>query len=439
MEVEDLGPESEEDKQEQRNPLDPGDLASQITVRRPRSTLAPVIPLQEESDLEDSEAPETTGEEESTSGLRMGDLLEDAKFYQDITIELQTAYDTLQSRFTQQAHLMEEASGALHAAETQASIRQQELLKLQKDHEADIQLAVGKAVFGYREQLAAAKQKQQSKDRKHQQTVHQLQDQVRALELSMASHATLPSVRPTKEEADLREEIFNYLPGMVNTRSGAAVYESQDQPFSFRKQVRFGDRSQRTDLKSDADSDKQQISPPTTPLSSTPHRGTRPRNQTFDVSHIPNLTSVPHDAAAIAAEVSAAVAAQASKEFRRMRDPKITKFKGGYSADAELTFRSWRVDIMTHIQDRELDNKAAIQLIKDMTQDNARREVEFQLDICGGVITYQDLLKHLSVTFQGGDEEANLIAEFYSRGQKLKEMEEAFADELQILARKVMT
>ena len=240
VEVEDLGPESEEDEQEQRNPLDTGDLASQITVRRPRSILAPVIPLQQESGLEDSEAPETTGEEESTSVLRMGDLLEDTKFYQDVAIELQTAYDTLQSRFMQQACLMEEASGALHAEETQASIRQQELLKLQKDRKADIQLAVGKAVFGYREQLAAAKQKQQSKDRKHQQTVHQLQDQVRALELSMASHATLPSVRPTKDEADLREEIFNYLPGTVNTRRGAAVYESQDQPFSYRKQVRLG-------------------------------------------------------------------------------------------------------------------------------------------------------------------------------------------------------
>ena len=312
------------------------------------------------------------------------------------------------------------------------------MLKLQRDHEANIQQAVGKAVFEYKEQLAAAKQRQQSKDRKHQQTVHRLQDQVRALELSFASQATLPSVRPTKEEADLQEEIFNYLPGTVNTRRGTTVYESQDQPFSFRKHVRFGDRSQRPDLKSDTDSDDQQISPTTTPRSSTPHRGTRPRNQTF-VSLIPNLTSVPHDAAAIAAEVSAVAAAQASTEFRRMRDPKITKFKGGYSADAELTFWSWRADIITHIQDRELDNKAVIQLIKDMTQDNTRHEVEFQLDICGGIITYQDLLKHLSVTFQGGNEEANLIAEFYSRGQKMKETEEAFADELQILARKVMT
>ena len=167
----------------------------------------------------------------------MGDLLKDAKFYQDVAIELQTAYETLESRFTQQAHLMEEASGALHAAESQASKRQQELLKLQKDHKADIQSAVGEVVYEYREQLAAAKQRQQFKDHKHQQTVHQLQDQVHALELSLASHATLPSVRPTKEEADLREEIFNYLPGTVNTRRGVAVYESQDEPFSFWKQV----------------------------------------------------------------------------------------------------------------------------------------------------------------------------------------------------------
>ena len=52
--------------------MDPGDLASQITVRRPRPTLTPVIPLHEESGLEDSEAPETLGEEESGSGLRHG-------------------------------------------------------------------------------------------------------------------------------------------------------------------------------------------------------------------------------------------------------------------------------------------------------------------------------------------------------------------------------
>ena len=89
-------------------------------------------------------------------------------------------------------------------------------------------------------------------------------------------------------------------------------------PFPSRKQVRFGDRLQVPDLKSDADSDDQQNSPPTTLHSSTPHCGAKPTNQTFDISWIPNLTGGPQDAAAIAAEVSAAAAAQASKEFCQM-------------------------------------------------------------------------------------------------------------------------
>ena len=121
-----------------------------------------------------------------------------------------------------------------------------------------------------------------------------------------------------------------------------------------------------------------------------------------------------------------------------MWEPKITKLHGGYSADAELVFRSWWVDILANILDRELDTKVAIQLIKEQVLDNARHKVEFQLDLCSRVITYQNLLRHLSITFQGGDDEANLLAEFYSCGQKLKESEEAFADELQILAHKVI-
>ena len=217
------------------------------------------------------------------------------------------------------------------------------------------------------------------------------------------------------------------------------MYDTQDQPFSFRKHVWFGDRSQVPDLKLDADSEDQPTMGQDILHPATPHHGAKPINWTFDISHIPPMTGSPQDTAAITAEVSAAAVAQTLKEFRQMQDPKITKFKDGYLADAELTFWSWHVEIVAHIQDRELDNKAAIQLIKDMTLDSVCREVEFQLDLCGSIITYQDLLKHLSIAFQGGDEEANLLAEFYSHGQKSKESEEAFADELQILARKVIS
>ena len=74
-----------------------------------------------------------------------------------------------------------------------------------------------------------------------------------------------------------------------------------------------------------------------------------------------------------------------------------------------------------------------------MTSESTHHKVEFQLDLCGSDMSYQDLLKHLSVTFQGDEDEANLLAEFYSHGQKAKETEEAFADELQILAQKVIS
>ena len=248
----------------------------------------------------------------------------------------------------------------------------------------------------------------------------------------------------TQEGVNLRDEVFNYVPGTVNTNWGAAVYQSPDQASSFQKHVQFGDRPNWPNLESDVAGSGALISPPPQlpPHSSTPFRGVSqvPLNQTFDVSGIPptNLGSA-QDAATIAAEVSAAAAAQASKEFRQMQEPKITKLRSGYSADTELVFRSWQADILaSNIQDRELDNKVAIQLIKEQTLDNACHRVEFQLDLGGGEIMYWNLLRHLSIAFQGGDDEANLLAEFYSCGQKLKESEEASADELQILARKVI-
>ena len=80
-----------------------------------------------------------------------------------------------------------------------------------------------------------------------------------------------------------------------------------------------------------------------------------------------------------------------------------------------------------NIQDRELDNKAAIQFIKEQTLDNACT-VKSNSNSTSAVvlILYQSLLKHLSIAFQGGDDEANLLVEFYSRSQKAEESEGSF-------------
>ena len=205
---------------------------------------------------------------------------------------------------------------------------------------ADIQQAVGQAVSQYEQQLT----KEQSCTREHQSAITQLQGQVQVLQVSLASLRDLPSVGATQEDVDLRDGGFNFIPGMVNTNWGAAVYSSPDQAFPFQKHIRFMDRSNRPDLESDVAGSGVPSSHHLPPYSSTPFcRSSQVLlNRTFDVSGtLPANIGNAQDTATIAAEVLAAAVAQASKEFQCMQEPKITKLHGGYSADAELVFRSW--------------------------------------------------------------------------------------------------
>ena len=368
--------------------------------------------VQQTESVESVQTPNSVESVESVN-THTANLLEDVKYFHNAALSYQDAYEALQlqqvelqTKFTEQAQLVQEASEALKAVEAESTARQQELATelttLRNQREADIQQAIGQAVVQYHDQLSSAQAMQQQRDREHQQSIQRLQEQVRALEVSLAGQATLPSVAASSSQTGLRQEIFNILPGTVNPRRGAAQYESQDQAFSFQKQVRFEDDNSSPELGPVANSGEGRPTPtlPVIPprLSDIsgilhpphpPHHSSTPyrvpiRDRTFDVEPSAPLMNESRQVANIAAEVSAAAAAQASKEFRRMREPKITKLRGGYSADAELMFRSWKSDILANIANRELDNKAAIQLIKEQTLDNARREVEFQLDLCGG-------------------------------------------------------
>ena len=350
------------------------------------------------------------------TGSEHGDIVQDAQFFQDTAIEYQAPYHSLEDKYTEQAASMKETSQALQASDSQVSMMQQELLALKNNREADIQRAVSNVVAQYQQQLSSS----QSHTHDHQSAITQLWYQVQALQLSLTSLGDLPSVGTPQDEVNLQEEVFNFVPGTVNANLGAAIYHSPDQPFPFHKQVWFGDRFIWPYLTLDTVGDQFPQQPPSSqvlPYSSTPVCGSSqvPLNCTFDVSGIPITNNGnPQDAATIAAEVSAAAAAQASKEFWHMQEPQITKLQGGYLAETKLIFWSWQVDILANIQDCELDNKAMIQLIKEQTLDNANHEVKFQLDLCGGAILYQDLLKHLSIAFQGGNNEVNLLVEFYS-------------------------
>ena len=127
-----------------------------------------------------------------------------------------------------------------------------------------------------------------------------------------------------------------------------------------------------------------------------------------------------------------------AEEFKKIRELKISKLKGGYSANAMLVFNSWLKDIKMCIQEQRLSNLEAVQLIKDYTSDNVRGAVEFYLDT-NSTWSYKALIEHLRTSFETGESFSSLVGDFYSRSQHNKETEDQFADELQVLSRKVLS
>ena len=62
------------------------------------------------------------------------------------------------------------------------------------------------------------------------------------------------------------------------------------------------------------------------------------------------------------------------QEFCKLHELKINKLKGGYSATVNLIFQSWLKDINVHVEDQNLTEREAIQLVKDFTAERAHDE-----------------------------------------------------------------
>ena len=203
------------------------------------------------------------------SGSEDGDIIRDAKFFQDAATEYQQALQSLAEKYTHQSVMVKEASEALKASKSHVAEIQEELKALHQNHNKDIQVAVGQAVVDYEQKLS----KEQSHIQTQQSAIAELQGQVQALQVSLGSQRDLPSVGTTQEGVNLRDDIFNYIPGTVNTSWGAAVYQSPEQAFSFQKHVRFRDRPNRPDLELDVVDSGAPMSPPPQlpPHSSTCH------------------------------------------------------------------------------------------------------------------------------------------------------------------------
>ena len=201
------------------------ELADHIVVHRQ----IPVEDLEEEDNADSKPVPTSVKD----SGSEEGDIIHDAKFFQDAATEFQQAFQSLDEKYTHQSVLVKEASEALKASESCVAELQEELKALHQNRDKDIQVAVGQAVVDYEQKLSM----EQSRIQTQQSAIAELQGQVQVLQVSLGSQRDLPSVGTTQEGVNLRDEVFNYVPGTINTNRGTAVYQSPEQAFSFQKHV----------------------------------------------------------------------------------------------------------------------------------------------------------------------------------------------------------
>ena len=147
-------------------------------------------------------------------------------------------------------------------------------------------------------------------------------------------------------------------------------------------------------------------------------------------SQTPPQTTVETDATTIIGNTMSAVVS----EFKKMREPKLAKLKGGITSGASLFFNSWVKDVMAVTQEHAMSNAKALQLMKDYTEGKARQQVEFYI-VSTQNPSFEGLIENLKTSFQSGEDEAMVKGEFYSCKQYGKE---SIDDVLQLLAHKVL-
>ena len=280
----------------------------------------------------------------------------------------------------------------------------------------------------------------------HNAQISQVLKEVEVLKEQSPSQPKAESNKPGDKISGLKATAFNFMPGTVNTRRGGAVNIHDDTilwsknddapPIPPRKQdekhVHFTSTPRHPVQSNLFDSDDENpivghsgnlfIRNPGNPFVQQPVR-----------SQIPAQTTVDTDATTIIGNTMSAIAS----EFKKMREPKLAKLKGGITSGASLFFNSWVKDIRAVISERSMSNAESLQLVKDYTEGKARQQVEFYI-VSTPNPSFEGLIDNLKTSFQSGEDEATVKGEFYSHKQFSKESVDNFADVLQLLAHKVL-
>ena len=69
-----------------------------------------------------------------------------------------------------------------------------------------------------------------------------------------------------------------------------------------------------------------------------------------------------------------------ASEFKRNREPKNRRFRGGTSSGTLLVFKLWMQDFESTIRDRNLNTEEAIRLVKEFSEGSTKDNINFYLE-----------------------------------------------------------
>ena len=87
------------------------------------------------------------------------------------------------------------------------------------------------------------------------------------------------------------------------------------------------------------------------------------------------------------------------ENFKKIHEPKISKLKGGYLAIGALIFNSCIKDLDICVQDCNLTEHEAVQLVKDYTTEHTCGTVKFYLNM-NDQWSYSKLIEHFKNIIQ---------------------------------------
>ena len=272
----------------------------------------------------------------------------------------------------------------------------------------------------------------------HNAQISQVLKEVEALKEQSCSQPKAESNEPGDKISGLKSAAFNFMPGTVNTRRGGAVNIHDDTilwsknddapPIPLHKQdekhVHFTSTPCHPVQSNLFDSDDKNsiVGHSGNPFISNPGNSFV---QQLVRSQIPAQTMVDTDATTIIGNTMSAIAS----EFKKIREPKRAKLKGGITSGASLFFNSSVKDVRAVILERPMSNAESLQLVKDYTEGKACQQVEFYI-VSTPNPCFEGLINNLRTSFQSGEDEAMVKGEFYSCKQFSKESVDDFADVL---------